>query len=120
MVKRGGLESCLRPKFFNHLGDMDLSACRGPSMMRQVLPPPRRVHVVLAKLSGATMWCWILWRLKHDWRDVFVSCTPVGRGGDHTKTLVLQWGGGDHTKTLVLQWGGGDHTKTLVLLWGRG
>lgn len=49
-------------------------------MMRQVLPPPRRVHVVLAKLSGATMWCWILWRLKHDWRDVFVSCTPVGRG----------------------------------------
>jgi len=51
-------------------------------MMRQVLPPPRRVHVVLAKLCGATMWCWILWRFKHDWRDVFVSCTHIlVRGG---------------------------------------
>lgn len=57
--------------------------------MRQVLPPPRRVHVVLAKLSGATMWCWILWRLKHDWRDVFVSCTPVGRGVTTQRRLSL-------------------------------
>lgn len=60
------------------------------SMMRQVLPPARRVHVVLAKLCGATMWCWILWRFKHDWRDVFVSCTRVlVRGeGDHSQESV--------------------------------
>ena len=33
---------------------------------------PRPVHVWGAKLIGATMWCWILWRFKHDWRDVLV------------------------------------------------
>ena len=68
-------------KFFNHLCDINsnifLPAEDLASMMRQVLPPARRVHVVLAKLCGATMWCWILWRFKHDWRDVFVSCTHV-------------------------------------------
>lgn len=41
--------------------------------MRQVLPPPSRGHVIAAKVMGATMWCWILWRFKHDWKDVFVS-----------------------------------------------
>ena len=45
-------------------------------MVRIMAPaPPRRVHVWLAKIMGATMWCWILWRLKHDWRDVFVSAS---------------------------------------------
>ncbi|CAI8055176.1 hypothetical protein GBAR_LOCUS30124 [Geodia barretti] len=31
---------------------------------------PRLVHSWGGKLMGATMWCWILWRFKHDWRDV--------------------------------------------------
>lgn len=44
--------------------------------IRQVLPPASRAHVITAKLMGATLWCWIFWRLKHDWGDVFVS----GRG----------------------------------------
>lgn len=33
---------------------------------------PRLIHSWGAKLMGATMWCWILWRFKHDWRDVLV------------------------------------------------
>lgn len=33
---------------------------------------PRLVHLWGGKLMGATMWCWILWRFKHDWRDVLV------------------------------------------------
>lgn len=40
-------------------------------MVRQILAPPARLHVWGAKLMGATMVCWILWRLRHDWRDVF-------------------------------------------------
>ncbi len=35
--------------------------------------PPKRVHVLMAKAVGATMWFWIFWRLKHDWRDFTVS-----------------------------------------------
>ncbi len=27
----------------------------------------------MAKAVGATMWFWIFWRLKHDWRDFTVS-----------------------------------------------
>ena len=43
-------------------------------MVRPLMPaPPRPIFVWGAKIMGATMWCWIFWRLKHDWRDVFVS-----------------------------------------------
>lgn len=41
--------------------------------MRQVLAPPSRGYLLAAKVMGATMWCWIFWRLRHDWADVFVS-----------------------------------------------
>lgn len=42
-------------------------------MVRGIQAPPRPIHYWGAKVMGATMWCWIFWRLKHDWRDVFVS-----------------------------------------------
>ena len=38
-----------------------------------LIPPPPRWQVNLAKAIGATMWCWIFWRLKQDWRDLMVS-----------------------------------------------
>jgi hypothetical protein len=42
-------------------------------MPRVVLSkPPSAAHYYSAKVMGATMWCWILWRFKHDWKDVFV------------------------------------------------
>ena len=44
---------------------------------------PRRVHVVCAKALGATMWFWMLWRLKHDWSD-FVVCNVC-------KSIFLQY-----------------------------
>uniref|UniRef100_A0A1X7VEN7 Uncharacterized protein n=1 Tax=Amphimedon queenslandica TaxID=400682 RepID=A0A1X7VEN7_AMPQE len=39
--------------------------------MRSSFHPPSRSHVLVAKGLGATMWCWIFWRFKHDWGDVF-------------------------------------------------
>ena len=48
-----------------------------PGEMGAVGKAPRLVHVWGAKLMGATMWCWILWRFKHDWRDVLVCIRGV-------------------------------------------
>ena len=48
-----------------------------PHSMRKVLPAPPRRLVIASKLMGATMWCWILWRFKHDWKDVFVSLPVI-------------------------------------------
>ena len=45
--------------------------------MRPILPAAGRGHLLAAKAMGATMWCWILWRLKHDWKDLVV-CTHTG------------------------------------------
>ena len=38
-----------------------------------LIPPPPRWQVNLAKAIGASMWCWIFWRLKQDWRELMVS-----------------------------------------------
>jgi len=40
--------------------------------MRVVFPTPPRWQINVAKLMGATMWCWIFWRLKQDWRELLV------------------------------------------------
>ena len=45
--------------------------------MRQVLRPAKRIHVIGAKIMGATLWCWIFWRLKHDWRELLVSVVTL-------------------------------------------
>ena len=43
-------------------------------MIRRVpTPVPWRGHVIAAKAMGAFMWCWIFWRLKHDYKDITVS-----------------------------------------------
>lgn len=42
-------------------------------MRKLVFPTASRGHVLAAKLMGATMWCWIFWRFKHDSAEVFVS-----------------------------------------------
>ena len=57
-----------------------------------MLAPPARSHVIAAKLVGATMWCWILWRFKHDWKEVFVRVWDK-----NTLTVIpppLTWEGG--------------------------
>lgn len=51
--------------------------------MRQILPPATRGYVLASRVMGATMWCWIFWRLRHDWRDVFVSLSYI-----HTRSHI--------------------------------
>ena len=48
-----------------------------------LIPPPPRWQVNLAKAIGASMWCWIFWRLKQDWRDLMVR--------DLTNILYVWW-----------------------------
>lgn len=38
-------------------------------------PMPRRAHKTAALVIGTTMWFWVFWRLKHDWRHLFVRHT---------------------------------------------
>ena len=42
-------------------------------MYRVKLPVVKQKHINLAKFCGGTLWFWILWRTKHDWRTLFVS-----------------------------------------------
>ena len=54
-----------------------LTFCRDKTRFLQrsmagIQPPIRAVHYWSAKFMGATMWCWIFWRFKHDWKDVLV------------------------------------------------
>ena len=42
--------------------------------MRQLVANP---HLLAAKFMGATLWCWIFWRLRHDWADVFVCDNKI-------------------------------------------
>jgi len=53
--------------------------------MRVVFATPARWQVNVAKLMGATMWCWIFWRFKQDWRELLVSVVSVG--GDNNGIL---------------------------------
>lgn len=39
-------------------------------------PPVKRVHKNVALFIGTTMWFWVFWRLKHDWRHLFTSHRP--------------------------------------------
>lgn len=47
---------------------------------------PKAIHYWGAKFMGATLWCWIFWRLKHDWRDVIVSLAQL-------TSFEWSWGG---------------------------
>ena len=38
-----------------------------------LIPSPPRWQVNLAKAIGASMWCWMFWRLKQDWRELMVQ-----------------------------------------------
>merc|ERR1712189_173411 len=51
--------------------------------------PPKRVHVLMAKAVGATMWFWIFWRLKHDWRDFTDHHAHVVHGIEERKRQIL-------------------------------
>ena len=55
-------------------------------MPRTILPAASRGHVLAAKAMGATMWCWILWRLRHDWKDLVV-CVHNGVFGEYNEGL---------------------------------
>ena len=47
--------------------------------IHHVIPRPARRFVIGSKIMGATLWCWVFWRLKHDPEEVFVS-NKVGTG----------------------------------------
>eukprot|EP00184_Porphyridium_aerugineum_P008454 CAMPEP_0184692408 /NCGR_PEP_ID=MMETSP0313-20130426/903_1 /TAXON_ID=2792 /ORGANISM="Porphyridium aerugineum, Strain SAG 1380-2" /LENGTH=83 /DNA_ID=CAMNT_0027150235 /DNA_START=172 /DNA_END=423 /DNA_ORIENTATION=+ len=46
-----------------------------------VMPQPRRVHVLAGKALGACMWFWIMWRVKHDFPVILGWRHPWERGG---------------------------------------
>ena len=58
--------------------------------MRTILPAASRGHLLAAKALGATMWCWILWRLKHDWKDLVV-CMHGASFKNTAKHVLREW-----------------------------